>query len=180
MKDLISGDSAKAQLELTEKQLLETEKKVVLKDSIIISLREKEANLGLIIKSEREKFRIVDEYSKKLEWSLKKEKVKSKFKSFLGVGIIAALTFLVINKIMALSNSDVREIERIARKEIRDFMETTTVKQLENRIFDMIQKEIKRGKLEGDIKEIALKMFREFYQFMWQNRSYWEPRLKNA
>jgi len=81
---------------------------------------------------------------------------------------------------MALSNSDVREIERIARKEIRDFMETTTVKQLENRIFDMIQKEIKRGKLEGDIKEIALKMFREFYQFMWQNRSYWEPRLKNA
>jgi len=98
MKDLISGDSAKAQLELTEKQLLETEKKVVLKDSIIISLREKEANLGLIIKSEREKFRIVDEYSKKLEWSLKKEKVKSKFKSFLGVGIIAALTFLVINK----------------------------------------------------------------------------------
>jgi hypothetical protein len=81
---------------------------------------------------------------------------------------------------MALSNSDVREIERIVRKEIRDFMETTTVKQFENRIFDTIQKEIKRGKLEGDIKEIALKMFREFYQFMWQNRSYWEPRLKNA
>ena len=21
-------------------------------------------------------------------------------------------------------------------------------------------------------------MFREFYQFMWMNRSYWEPRLK--
>ena len=81
---------------------------------------------------------------------------------------------------MALSNSDVREIERIVRKEIRDFMETTTVKQFENRIFDTIQKEIKRGKLEGDIKEIALKMFREFYQFMWMNRSYWEPRLRNA
>ena len=43
-----------------------------------------------------------------------------------------------------------------------------------------IQKEIKRGKLEGEVKEIAIKMFREFYQFMWQNRSYWEPRLKNA
>jgi hypothetical protein len=45
---------------------------------------------------------------------------------------------------------------------------------------DKIQKEMKRGKLEGEIKEITLRMFREFYQFMWMNRSYWEPRLKNA
>ena len=45
---------------------------------------------------------------------------------------------------------------------------------------DRIQKDIKRGKLEGDIKDITLRMFREFYQFMWMNRSYWEPRLKNA
>jgi hypothetical protein len=39
---------------------------------------------------------------------------------------------------------------------------------------------MKRGKLESEAKEITLKMFREFYQFMWMNRSYWEPRLKNA
>ena len=32
----------------------------------------------------------------------------------------------------------------------------------------------------GEVKDITLKMFREFYQFMWMNRSYWEPRLKNA
>ena len=81
---------------------------------------------------------------------------------------------------MALSNSDIKEIERIVRKEIRDFMENSTIKQYEEKLFDKIQKEIKRGKLEGEIKEITLKMFREFYQFMWQNRSYWEPRLKNA
>jgi len=35
MKDLLSGDSAKAQLKLTEIQLKETENKVVFKDSII-------------------------------------------------------------------------------------------------------------------------------------------------
>jgi hypothetical protein len=35
-------------------------------------------------------------------------------------------------------------------------------------------------KTKDEIKEIAVKMFREFYQFMWVNRSYWEPRLKNA
>lgn len=81
---------------------------------------------------------------------------------------------------MALTSTEVREIERMIRKEIRDFMETTTIKQYEDKLFDKIQKEIKRGKLEGEVKEIAIKMFREFYQFMWQNRSYWEPRLKNA
>ena len=81
---------------------------------------------------------------------------------------------------MALTNSEIKEIEVIVRKEIRGFMENNTVRQFEDKLMDKIQKEIKRGKLEGDIKDITLRMFREFYQFMWMNRSYWEPRLKNA
>jgi len=81
---------------------------------------------------------------------------------------------------MALTSSDVKEIERIIRKEIRNFMENNTLKQFEDKFMEKIQKDIKNGKLEGEVKEITLKMFREFYQFMWQNRSYWEPRLKNA
>lgn len=81
---------------------------------------------------------------------------------------------------MALTNSEVKEIETIVRKEIKKFMENNTVKQFEDKLMDKIQKEIKRGKLEGDIKDITLRMFREFYQFMWTNRGYWEPRLKNA
>ena len=81
---------------------------------------------------------------------------------------------------MALTNSEIKEIEVLVRKEIRNFMENNTVKQFEDKLMDKIQKEIKRGKLEGDIKDITLRMFREFYQFMWMNRSYWEPRLKNA
>jgi hypothetical protein len=59
-------------------------------------------------------------------------------------------------------------------------MDNNTIKQFEDKLMDKIQKEMKRGKLEGEIKEITLRMFREFYQFMWMNRSYWEPRLKNA
>jgi hypothetical protein len=47
-------------------------------------------------------------------------------------------------------------------------------------MIDKIAKEIKRGKLSGDVKDLTLKMFREFYQFMWMNRSYWESRLKNV
>jgi hypothetical protein len=81
---------------------------------------------------------------------------------------------------MALTSSEVKEMEVIIRKEIKSFMENNTLKQFEDKLLDRIGKEIKRGKLEGDVKDITLRMFREFYQFMWMNRSYWEPRLKNA
>lgn len=98
MKDLISGDSAKAQLKLTEAEVKELEKKVVLKDSIITTLRIKETNYVGIIDSEKQKFQIVQDYSKKLEFDLKKEKVKNKFKSVVGTGIIVALSFFLITK----------------------------------------------------------------------------------
>ena len=81
---------------------------------------------------------------------------------------------------MALTSSEQKEIEIIIRKEIKSFMENNTIKQFEDKLMDKISKEIKRGKLEDDVKDITLRMFREFYQFMWINRSYWEPRLKNA
>jgi len=81
---------------------------------------------------------------------------------------------------MALTSSEVKEIEVLMRKEIRNFMDNNTVKQFEDKLIDRIGKEIKKGKLEGDVKDITLRMFREFYQFMWMNRSYWKPRLKNA
>ena len=81
---------------------------------------------------------------------------------------------------MALTATEKKEIEVLIRKEIRDFMENSTIRQFEDKLMDKISKEIKRGKLESDVKDITLRMFREFYQFMWMNRGYWEPRLKNA
>jgi hypothetical protein len=81
---------------------------------------------------------------------------------------------------MALTNTEMREIETVIRKEIKNFLETNTIKQFEDKLLDRVHKEMKRGKLESEVKDIAVKMFREFYQFMWQNRSYWEPRLKNS
>ena len=81
---------------------------------------------------------------------------------------------------MALTSTDKNEIETMIRKEIRSFMDNSTLKQFEEKLMDRISKEIKRGTLQGDVKDITLRMFREFYQFMWMNRSYWEPRLRNA
>lgn len=81
---------------------------------------------------------------------------------------------------MALTSGEIKEVEVLIRKEMKNFLESNTLRQFEDKLIDKIAKEIKRGKLEGDIKDITLRMFREFYQFMWMNRSYWEPRLKNA
>ena len=81
---------------------------------------------------------------------------------------------------MPFSSSQKKEIESIVKKEIKDFLSSNTSKQFEDKLMDRIHKDMKRGKLEGDVKDITLRMFREFYQFMWMNRSYWEPRLKNA
>jgi len=81
---------------------------------------------------------------------------------------------------MAFTDSDKKQIETIVRKEIKDFMGSNTIKQFEDKLLDMVAKEIKKGKLEGDVKDIVVKIFREFYNFMWTQRGYWEPKLKNA
>ena len=81
---------------------------------------------------------------------------------------------------MALTSSEVKEMEVVVRKEIKNFMGSSTMKQFEDKLIDTVAKEMRRGKLEGDVKDIVIKIFREFYQFMWTQRGYWEPRLKNA
>ena len=81
---------------------------------------------------------------------------------------------------MALKQAEKREMELIAKKEIKDFFNSSTLKQYEDKILDMVAKELKRGKLEVETKDIVIRVFREFYQLMWTQRSMWEPRLKNA
>jgi len=98
IKDLKSGDEAKAQLKLSDSLLVVTESKVLLKDSVINVMKQKEINYVKIIDTQNEKYNTLDGYVKKVEWDLKKEKVKGKFKSILGTGVIAVLTFLLITK----------------------------------------------------------------------------------
>jgi len=97
-KDLLSGDSAKAELKLTEEQLFLTEKKVNLKDSIIDIMNIKITNCETIVQKEREKFVIVEGYSKKLEFELKKQTVKNKIKNYIGGGLLGIITLLIILK----------------------------------------------------------------------------------
>ena len=94
----MSGDSAKAQLKLVGEQLLETEKKVEMKDSIISLLRIKESNYNVIINAQNEKYSTLEAHTKKVEWNLKKQKVKNKFTSILSGVAVVALTFFLITK----------------------------------------------------------------------------------
>jgi hypothetical protein len=60
-------------------------------------MQKKEENYLTIIKSQDEKYQVLENHTKNLETQLKKEKVKNKFKNFVGGGLIAILSvFLLI------------------------------------------------------------------------------------
>ena len=79
---------------------------------------------------------------------------------------------------MALTQSDKKEIEVMIRKEIKDFMGSNTAKQFEDKLIEKISKDIQRGKLEKDVKDLIIKSFREFYTVMYQQRSFWESKFR--
>jgi hypothetical protein len=81
---------------------------------------------------------------------------------------------------MALSQSDKNEIEKMIRKEIKDFMGSTTIKKFEDTLIERIRKEIKSGNMRGDINEVIVKIFTEFYYLMWSKRTQWVSNLKNV
>ena len=97
-KDLVSGDSAKAVLELTKEQLTLTEDKVVLKDSIISNHVQKSIIYEERIKNEQLKFDTQANWVKDLQKQNKKTKAKLTFTRITFTGIIVGLTYLYITK----------------------------------------------------------------------------------
>ena len=78
---------------------------------------------------------------------------------------------------MALSNDDKKEIERITRKEIKDFLETT---QAHNQVIKIIQKELGTKKIDDKIIDLSTKVVVELFKTLWQRKSFWEGALKNV
>jgi len=79
---------------------------------------------------------------------------------------------------MALTQSEKKEIETLIKKEIKDFLGSNTAKQFEDKLMDKISKDLHRGKLEKDVKDLIIKSFREFYTVMYQQRSFWESKFR--
>ena len=79
----------------------------------------------------------------------------------------------------ALTASDKSDIKSMIKKEIKDFLNSSTTKQFEDKLVDRISKEMKKGgKLDGQLKDLIIKSFREFYTIMYQQRSFWESKFK--
>jgi len=78
---------------------------------------------------------------------------------------------------MALTNTDIKEIEKIARKEMKDFLETT---QAHNVVMKIIQKEIGARSVDEKIVDLSSKVVVELFKTLWQRKSFWEQPLKSV
>ena len=80
---------------------------------------------------------------------------------------------------MALTATEKKEIESMIRKEIKSFLKADTVKQFENNLIDVLSKEVKKGRLRGDINDVVIDLTTEFYYQLWSKKNQWQSALKN-
>lgn len=78
---------------------------------------------------------------------------------------------------MSFTEQDKREIERISRKEMKDFLDTT---QAHNIVISIIQKEIGTKKIDDKIVDLASKVVVELFKTLWQRKSFWDSAIKNV
>jgi len=96
--DLVSGDSAKAILDITKQQLSLTERKVTLKDSIISNYVQKCDIYDQRITNEQAKFNVQGQYVSQLEKNVRKLKATLLFRSGIFTALIGGLTYMYISK----------------------------------------------------------------------------------
>lgn len=78
---------------------------------------------------------------------------------------------------MALDTNDKKEIERIVRKEIKDFMDSTQANRI---VVKIIQDELGTRKIDDKIIDLSSKVVVELFKTLWQRKSFWEGALKNV
>ena len=78
---------------------------------------------------------------------------------------------------MAIDSSDRKEMEAIARREMKSFLDST---QAHNVIIKLIQKELGTNKINDKIVDLATKVVVELFKTLWQRKSFWEASLKNV
>jgi len=78
---------------------------------------------------------------------------------------------------MPLTDTDKREIERITKKEIKDFMDSTQAHKL---VVDMVKKEMGTRDINDKVIDLSTKVVIELFKTLWQRKSFWESALKNV
>lgn len=96
--DLLKGDSAIVQLDLSNRMIVELQAKTVLQDNIISNYEKKEQNyLGIVTELEK-KVSVYQTELKNTQKELKKVKAKRTFGKIISGVIIGGLTYLYITK----------------------------------------------------------------------------------
>jgi len=78
---------------------------------------------------------------------------------------------------MALNNQDKSEIERIVKKEIKNFMDSTQAHKI---VIKTIQDELGTKKIDDKIIDLSTKVVVELFKTLWQRKSFWEGAIKNV
>jgi hypothetical protein len=78
---------------------------------------------------------------------------------------------------MPLTDSDKREIERITKKEIKSFMDSTQAHKV---VVDMVKKEMGTRDINDKVIDLSTKVVVELFKTLWQRKSFWENALKNV
>jgi hypothetical protein len=78
---------------------------------------------------------------------------------------------------MAFTEADKRQMEAIARKEMKSFLDST---QAHNVVIKIIQKELGSKKIDDRIVELSTKVVVELFKTLWQRKSFWETAIKNV
>jgi hypothetical protein len=78
---------------------------------------------------------------------------------------------------MALTSEDKKEIEKIVKKEIKDFLDTTKAHDI---VIKVIQKELGTKKIDDKIVDLSTKVVVELFRTLWQRKGFWESALKSV
>lgn len=78
---------------------------------------------------------------------------------------------------MSLTATDKKEIENIAKKEIKDFLNSTQAHKI---VVDMVKKEMGAKDINDKVVDLSTKVVVELFKQLWQRKSFWEGSLKNV
>ena len=96
IKDLITGDSFKKELNLITTKYSLLENKVILKDSVISNLNFQINNFNYILSTKESQLEVTQELNNKLKLEIKKQKFKNKLTA--GAGVVAILVAVLLVK----------------------------------------------------------------------------------
>jgi hypothetical protein len=84
---------------------------------------------------------------------------------------------------MALTNTDKKEIERITRKEIKEFMNSV---KFEKDVTTIVDSELKNKNSKiskthrAEVVDVSTKVLIELYRTFWLRRNFWDSQIKNV